>query len=977
MQFIHAAMLLGVLGVAIPIIIQILNRKHTSKVMWGAMIFLLDSLRKRRKRVLLEEILLLACRCLLPALAALALARPFIPPESSVPWVVVMPLLLLSITAFGVSFALWRHRKWRIWTMVAAVFMFLLAAGSVLLERELNLKRFGRGATKDVVLIVDGSSSMSMVREGESNFERAVKEVEKYIDEAPKGTAFSLIVGGPVPQVLNVVPIADKRVLRDTVKQLRLTQGTMQILPTLAAAAVTLASGNNGVKQIVIIGDGQSVGWNFGSAERWGTIKQIFEKLSAAPQIIWRTVSLPASIRNIGISKVSLSRDIVGTDRDVGINVTIVNTGTEAVTPDEVTLRIGSAIKQSGRSIGQLEPGASHTLTFRHKFERAGAAVVEATVTAGDDLPFDDVFSYVVPVMDSLRVLVVDGSAAPDMFRKASTFTSLALRPDLNRLQGGAAGGADADLLLAAEVKSLPAVVTMRDFAEYGVVILADVPRLPAESLAALAKFVSMGGGLFVMPGARADASAYNNWSFGGAPVLPMSLGAFTNANNSASSARSAAAAKTAPVSIAPDSFTHDALRNLRVGSDLGSVQPMQYWKLDSGLTGDAYTAGKLSDGSPFIALKPLGRGTVALSAFVFDAVASDIVSRRSFVPLMHEVTYHLARPVGAALNVLPSDGATLLLASQTSAASSSDSRNGLIGSYYKQRDRKGEAIRRVDKVVDFNWGGGSPMPGIPADYFSVAWNGTLIPKENGRYEFHVDKDDEASLKINGKTVAGALELRAGTRYAIQLEFAEGYGDARCRLLWSKDGGGQHIIPTEVLLPIGMSGEGSGEITAVTDPYGEIFSGEVFVSDAGTVLRVRRSLVPGLYRAEVPGAFARQLASATGEDGKIVFSVVAGMEESDIKAATPEQTEFLNQFISISTATKPEDVIKVLHGQSFGKEIWRILAIAAFIFLIVEVVLTRWISIQRRSGEERDIDFTNDGKANSAAIKSFLQSKGK
>ena len=55
MQFINAAMLLGLLAVAIPVIIHLLNRKNLHKVLWGAMRFLLDSVRRRRRRVLLEE----------------------------------------------------------------------------------------------------------------------------------------------------------------------------------------------------------------------------------------------------------------------------------------------------------------------------------------------------------------------------------------------------------------------------------------------------------------------------------------------------------------------------------------------------------------------------------------------------------------------------------------------------------------------------------------------------------------------------------------------------------------------------------------------------------------------------------------------------------------------------------------------------------------------------------------------------------
>ena len=65
-------------------------------------------------------------------------------------------------------------------------------------------------------------------------------------------------------------------------------------------------------------------------------------------------------------------------------------------------------------------------------------------------------------------------------------------------------------------------------------------------------------------------------------------------------------------------------------------------------------------------------------------------------------------------------------------------------------------------------------------------------------------------------------------------------------------------------------------------------------------------------------------------------------------------------------------MLSALRGQAFGKEIWRILAFAAFAFLVAEVALTRWISIQRRMGEERDVDFTNAGQAGTASFRDSL-----
>ncbi len=69
-------MLLGLLGVAIPVVIHLLNRRRAVVVDWGAMQFL-EIGRRARRKLQITDLLLLAGRMLLLGLVALALARPF------------------------------------------------------------------------------------------------------------------------------------------------------------------------------------------------------------------------------------------------------------------------------------------------------------------------------------------------------------------------------------------------------------------------------------------------------------------------------------------------------------------------------------------------------------------------------------------------------------------------------------------------------------------------------------------------------------------------------------------------------------------------------------------------------------------------------------------------------------------------------------------------------------------------------------
>src|SRR3954452_25016909 len=70
-------MLLGLAGLAIPVVIHLLNRRRYDVVDWGAMRFLKVS-ETTRRRLLLEELLLMLLRMALIAVLVIGLAGPFL-----------------------------------------------------------------------------------------------------------------------------------------------------------------------------------------------------------------------------------------------------------------------------------------------------------------------------------------------------------------------------------------------------------------------------------------------------------------------------------------------------------------------------------------------------------------------------------------------------------------------------------------------------------------------------------------------------------------------------------------------------------------------------------------------------------------------------------------------------------------------------------------------------------------------------------
>ncbi|GAA4374845.1 hypothetical protein GCM10023186_06780 [Hymenobacter koreensis] len=142
---------------------------------------------------------------------------------------------------------------------------------------------------------------------------------------------------------------------------------------------------------------------------------------------------------------------------------------------------------------------------------------------------------------------------------------------------------------------------------------------------------------------------------------------------------------------------------------------------------------------------------------------------------------------------------------------------NGLSGSYFTNGSLAGApALRRVDAAIDFQWGQGAPAAGLPADNFSVRWEGQLAAPSTGSYRFIAQSGDEVRLWINGKKVldtwqgskggfvaGGSVGLAAGEKTSIRLEYTDAEGDAQLQLMWVPPGQAAQLIPTTYLFPLG------------------------------------------------------------------------------------------------------------------------------------------------------------------------------
>jgi hypothetical protein len=136
---------------------------------------------------------------------------------------------------------------------------------------------------------------------------------------------------------------------------------------------------------------------------------------------------------------------------------------------------------------------------------------------------------------------------------------------------------------------------------------------------------------------------------------------------------------------------------------------------------------------------------------------------------------------------------------------------SGFTGQYYNKIDLNTSnlGLTRTDPVIDFMWfDDDAPATGIDENYFSIRWTGEFIASFDGTYTFYVQgADDGVRLWVNNELIidkwddtlpkdySGTIDLVAGEKYSIKLEYFDYYGWASARLSWKKPSGYKGLVP--------------------------------------------------------------------------------------------------------------------------------------------------------------------------------------
>ncbi len=367
MTFLNLALLGGVLALAIPILIHLFHKSRFKIVAWGAMHLLEAVIRQNQRRIQMEQWILLAIRCAIPALLALLMARP-----------------------------LWKGAA----------------------------KLLGDTKTSTIILL-DNSYSMDASRAGTSNWSLARDEAVRIVGELKQGSEVAVGLMGEGGAGLLDTPTYDTGRVLKALQKADAGFGAANVPASLDFAANTFDQMHESVRQVVVLTDFQRASF---SPQEDSLLAQMLDRLKkqkVPPSITLFDVG-PEVRENVAVESLDFSRLMVGVGQKVQIRANLRNFG-EQRWPD---LRVNFRVDGKDKSAAQIKlgPREKGQVLFTHVFDTAGSHVVEVSADA-DPLKADNSYLASLQVRDRVPVLLVDGDPSKEPLKGETAFADIALQP--------------------------------------------------------------------------------------------------------------------------------------------------------------------------------------------------------------------------------------------------------------------------------------------------------------------------------------------------------------------------------------------------------------------------------------------------------------------------------------------------------------------------------------------------------------------
>ena len=597
-------LLISLAGIGLPIAAHLLSRRRFDVVEWAAMQFLNPS-KKTRRRLKLEELLLLLLRIGLIALIVLSVARPWLP------------------------------GGW--------------------------LSGYYSAGSRTVVVVVDGSNSMSRTDGANSMHQNAIRRASEFLHTLGTDDNVALIDARDEPRAVIESPLRDLTLVEQEIRRLPPPGGSCGMLTALEKALAILGRSSASAREVVVFTDRQAISWKSDNEAAWLRFDDLV-KFPAVRPSVWVVDVAPQLgpvTRNISVGRLELSREMTVPDFPVRLQVAIHNeSNTEAQVP--LRLLLGGQPLAGKLQSPSIPARGESVIEFEHALRTEGTHILSVAAEMSDDaVAVDNVSHAAIHVAESLDVLLVNGTPAALPAERDSFFAELAFAPP-----EGKPPWVKTQMIEAADLK--PA-----DFQTVSAAIFCNVGTISPDVVTTLKAFVTAGNGLIIACGPHTTPESFQA-CFGNSGLVPQ----IQIVRTREAPPRAEQIIHVAPLSLQPgwlDRFGSDPARSFlkatfeawcltKIGP--AAMPPAAVANVDDAdpktkqlplggnaiadrLAPSATSAPQvlvtLSTGDPLLLESRCGDGFVLVMTTTMDRNWNDLPTRSDFVPFLHEAVFHVA----------------------------------------------------------------------------------------------------------------------------------------------------------------------------------------------------------------------------------------------------------------------------------------------------------------------------------------------
>ncbi len=599
MQFLNAIFLAAVPLLSIPVILHLLRRRQREIIPWGAMPFLVESVRQHRSLRNLRDIPLLLVRTAALAALVFALAQPLV------------------------------RSSW-----------------------------LGTTATREFVVILDNSMSMARTTStgtlhgntvsGNTVFQQQLERLEDFLDGLSEADSLRIMTAAQGPHWLTREPVAATADGKDRLLALchdqKPSEGEGDFTACLELAMGLDAGPDLLQREIVVFTDGQAHGWHADEPTVW---KRLEERKKNAPlatgiQIV-RCGPTTTELTNRAVTRFEAPRTLVAIDQETVITTEVTNTGTAPTTASSLQCYLAEQLTQT-MDIPALQPKQSHTVEWKHTFKEPGVYRCNCKLTAADDLLLDDQSTVIMEAVKQIPVLYVHDRLTQSTPDEAAWLFLASLGYDKEGGNGRWQSVFRPQIISRSELAN-------QTFSDYHVIVLANATQLDNELLEKLREFVHSGGGLWVILGARQNTQSFNTaWGDEGVGLSPLSLDRLVQCPEGQENH--------ARFRIHAPDAEHTATEHLADTQrlDLDQARLRRYYQFMPSPDKNISVLLATGNGKPLVCEHRIGEGRVIVQAIPFELDWSNFPSLKSFVVSVHDWLSYLADPAKTHYNLASGD---------------------------------------------------------------------------------------------------------------------------------------------------------------------------------------------------------------------------------------------------------------------------------------------------------------------------------